>query len=330
MAQQTRHPRSIRPSHLLIILAVVVVGLAIIFPVFSTVRKKARLASCLSSSKSLDMAAMMPAAEEAAPEAEYVQQAASDPSVATSIPFGSAAYAAEIDRQIIYTADLTVEVQDVDVAADSIESTVDAAGGWVSQKRVQEYTAGERSCNITVRVPVGKFAEVYEAVCACGRVLSEGIETEDVTDEFVDLEARLKNLNREEGILLELFDRRGKVSDVLQVERELSRVRGEIERIQGRLKYLKDRVNYSTITAQLYTEHSEAVREMDKWDLGYHVLRAWRALVNVARALTYVVIYTVIVAGPFAVVALAIWGIVRRIRRRRPGQPELPPVEDEE
>ena len=294
---------------------------------FSSCAKKMALEGGLDSAK-------MPASVEpaAAPrmEAEMAGEAASDPSAAMSIPFGSAAYAAEITRQIIYSADLTVEVQDVDVAAGSIESIVEAAGGWVSQKRVQEYTAGQRSCNITVRVPVARFADTYEAVRKCGRVLSEGIDTDDVTEEFVDLEARLKNLNREEGILLELFDRRGKVSDVLQVERELSRVRGEIERIQGRLKYLKDRVNYSTITAQLYTEHSEAVREMDKWDLRYHVLRAWRALVNVARALTYVVIYTAIVAGPFVVVALVIWGIVRAIRRRRPSEAELPPREDQE
>ena len=98
---------------------------------FSSCAKKMALEGGLDSAK-------MPASVEpaAAPrmEAEMAGEAASDPSAAMSIPFGSAAYAAEITRQIIYSADLTVEVQDVDVAAGSLESRVEAAGGWVSQK----------------------------------------------------------------------------------------------------------------------------------------------------------------------------------------------------
>jgi hypothetical protein len=240
----------------------------------------------------------------------------------------AAVEAATLPRKIIYTANFTIEADDVDVAANTVEAAVEAAGGHVSQKQVQEYAPGERTCNITVRVPVVKFAELCDMFRGLGEVHSEGIETDDVTEEFVDLEARLTNLRREEGVVAELFERQGKIADILQVERELSRVRGEIEQIQGRLRYLKDRVNYSTITATLYTRHSEAVREMDKWDLGYHVLRAWRALVNVARALTYVVIYTAIVAGPFIVLALVIWRTVRAIRRRRRPEPELPPQRD--
>ncbi len=265
-----------------------------------------------------------------APEAEYAEEAAYDKAGGAGPTFLMAAVeAATLPRKIIYTANFTIEADDVDVAADTIETALKAAGGWVSQKQVQEYTPGERTCNITIRVPVVKFAELCDTFRGLGEVHSEGIETDDVTEEFVDLEARLTNLKREEKVVAELFERQGKIADILQVERELSRVRGEIEQIQGRLRYLKDRVNYSTITATLYTRHAEAVREMHKWDLGYHVLRAWRALVNVARALTYVVIYTAIVAGPFIVLALIIWMIARAVRRRRRTEPDLPPVQDE-
>ena len=112
------------------------------------------------------------------------------------------------------------------------------------------------------------------------------------------------------------------------MERELARVRGEIEQIQGELRYLKDQVAFSTITVTLVPTRPAIERNMERWNLGYHVLRAWRALVAVARALTYFVLYTVIVVGPFVLLAWIIWRIARAARRRRAPNTGPPPAQE--
>jgi hypothetical protein len=90
------------------------------------------------------------------------------------------------------------------------------------------------------------------------------------------------------------------------------------------LRYLKDQVAFSTLSVALSPRRPEIERRMERWNLGYHVLRAWRGLLAVTRMLTYVVLYTVVVAGPFALVAWLIWRMVRS-RKRRGGPAASPP-----
>ena len=90
---------------------------------------------------------------------------------------------------------------------------------------------------------------------------------------------------------------------MLQVERELARVRGEIEQSEGQLRFFRDQVAFSTLAVRLMARRPALERKVAGWHLGYHVLRAWRMLVAVARAVTYVVIYGAIVIGPLALLA---------------------------
>ena len=163
----------------------------------------------------------------------------------------SAAHAADIQRQIIYTADMSVEVNDVSVSVGQVETTIEDVGGWLESKDGRTDQDDVATCTIRARVPAAKFDEAMATFRAMGDVRSERIDAQDVTDQLVDLEARLKVLRQEEATVAELFTRQGKIADVLEVERELSRIRGEIERGEATLRSLGERVAYSSISVTL-------------------------------------------------------------------------------
>jgi len=232
-------------------------------------------------------------------------------------PLTSVAQAAEARSEIIYTAQMTVEVDDVDAAATKVDGIYKAVGGKLGGGDEVTSPTGEKTTTITVRIPSAKFHDVVEELRTLGDVRSVSIKAEDVTRQMVDLEARLKNLRREEEVVAQLFQRQGKITDVLQVEQELSRVRGQIEQAQGEWNYLRDSVAYSTITVTIRTRPSKVEQKLREWSAGYHVLNAWHALIKVVRALITALIYLAIVIGPFIVAALVIWWAIRASRRAK-------------
>ena len=104
-----------------------------------------------------------------------------------------------------------------------------------------------------IRIPQTEFFNAFDRIKLLGEVVSENAGSEDVTDRFIDLEARLKSAQREEESLLALLGRAGKVGDILTIERELARVRTELERLQGQINFLERRVDLATITVSLFT-----------------------------------------------------------------------------
>lgn len=113
---------------------------------------------------------------------------------------------------------------------------------------------------VTIRVPQDQFFLGMERIEALGKVRSRNVGSEDVSAQFIDLEARLKSTLREEGSLLSLLERANTVTEVLTIERELSRVRSDIERFQGQLNFLERRVDLATINVSLIMPPSESLR----------------------------------------------------------------------
>jgi len=145
------------------------------------------------------------------------------------------------ERLLIYTASLRLAVLDVEASLTAAQKCAEEAGGYLAEMT---------SNSITLRVPAKQFRAVMERLSALGRLLDKNIKAEDVTDEYVDLQLRLKNAealrDRFEGILKEAKT----VKDALEVEKELARVREEIERIKGQLTELDKQVAFSTIELQ--------------------------------------------------------------------------------
>jgi hypothetical protein len=235
------------------------------------------------------------------------------------------AAAATPRREIIYTGETTLEVDDVEKTTGQVEKTLANVKGWVSGHQLNVDTEGRRVATIAMRIPAAQFSDVHDSLRRLGEVIHDEVRSQDVGMEFVDLEARARNLQREESVISGLFSRGGKIGDVLQVERELARVRGEIEQTQGRLRYLTDQVAFSTLSLTLTPKRPAIERKVASWNMGYHVLRAWHLLVGVAKGFTYFVVYTAIVIGPFALLGWGIWRVVRTRRRSMPKQ-ETPPA----
>ena len=153
-------------------------------------------------------------------------------------------------RQVISTAEITLSVSVVQTAIDQTQSAVVGMGGFVERLSSSGGPRRQRA-NMTIRVPQAQFFSAISRIEALGVVQSRNLGAEDVSAQFIDLEARLRSSLREEESLLGLLERTQSVAEVLAIERELFRVRAEIERTQGQLNFIERRVDLATIDLTL-------------------------------------------------------------------------------
>jgi anti-sigma factor RsiW len=157
---------------------------------------------------------------------------------------------------IIRTAQLTVVIQNLDTARAQVDKVVQRYSGYIGDLTVSAPSGGSRTLTATLRVPATQLDAALAELKKLGRVDSESQNGQDVTSQYVDLEARLSNSRNTEKRLLELLSQRtGKLSDVLEVETELSRVREEIERMEGERRMMAKQVEYATLTATVSEEY---------------------------------------------------------------------------
>ena len=165
------------------------------------------------------------------------------------------------NRLIIKNADVRLLVADTDIAVDRVTQIIDDAGGYIISSRVWYQEWGPDSykyATITIGVPVDEFERVLLRLRdIAGTVLDERASGEDVTDEFVDLESQLRNLEATRDRIMTFLEQANTVEEALQVNSELSAIEAQIEEIQGRMNYLQDRAAYSTITINLEPELPE-------------------------------------------------------------------------
>ncbi|HKJ60260.1 MAG TPA: DUF4349 domain-containing protein [Halobacteriales archaeon] len=173
-------------------------------------------------------------------------------------------------RQVIFTGQVVLEVDDFEAARRNLSEAARARGGFVSDARAQLHRVDEeryRTGVVVLRVPRENFSALMERVEAGGTVVSSETSSQDVTDQLVDIEARLSSLRAERERLRALFDRANETEDVLAVERRLSEVQTEIERLSARQQSLERRVAYSTITVELREAQPEPT--VERWhDVG--------------------------------------------------------------
>jgi|GEM_PF-710487 len=170
--------------------------------------------------------------------------------------------AAQVDRALIKTGEVTVEVGNYSVAERAVRDRAAALGGYVSGSNVElHHRENEtwRTGHVEVRVPSANFTALYEATQGQGTVLSADSNTEDVTDQLVDLNARLENLRAQRDRLRSLYDSANTTEDLLDVGEQLSSVQGEIERLEAQKRSLRDRVSFSTVRVELREPEPDAV-----------------------------------------------------------------------
>jgi hypothetical protein len=155
-------------------------------------------------------------------------------------------------RKLIRNASVEVEVKAFDDAAQKVTDLANAAGGYVATRNSSRLPNSKMSGTLVVKVPPAALDGFLTQLRGLGEIRNQTLGSEDVTKAYFDTDARLRNARRmEEGLLELLKNTKGRVSDLLQVERELGRVRGEIEEMEGQLKLWDSLISYATVTVHL-------------------------------------------------------------------------------
>lgn len=158
-------------------------------------------------------------------------------------------------RKVIKNGSLSLLVKEVEGITQQIQTLATDLGGFVSSSQVYEIATDTKYGTVTIRVPANRFDEAVTKIKNLAiKVENEQVNASDVTEQFVDLEAQLKNLRAEEEQYLVIMKRAATVEDTLRVAQRLSDVRGRIESIQGQLQYLSRQVDMSTISVSLNAE----------------------------------------------------------------------------
>jgi hypothetical protein len=223
------------------------------------------------------------------------------------------------DRQIIQTAALHLQVEEVGPSFEDVGRIATASGGFVASSTFSQQDE-HQIASVTVRVPADRYHDVLVQFRALGvKIDSESSDANDVTEEYSDLNARLRNLEATETQLLELLGRADTIGDILQVQDRLNSVRSEIEQVKGRIVLLDKLTDLATITVHLRPEGAfEPVSNGNGVDLGAEVREAWEASLDFLGNIAAGAISVVVFAWWVPVVGIPAYVIGTRWLRSRP------------
>lgn len=282
-----------------------------------------------------------------APEAPYEQSAGegfggalSDSefrSLAPSQPEAeTAADSAAADRIVIKNANLSIVVADPESTMTEIVRMAESLGGFVVSSELYRTTNAEGQefprARITVRVPADQLNQALEQIkSGAGEVLSENVTGEDVTQQYTDLQSRLRNLEQAEEQLRGIMEDANRTEDVLQVYSELTRVREQIEVIKGQIQYYEQSAALSAIAVDIQAEDALQPLSIAGWEPAGVARDAVQALINALKFLVNAAIWFGLFILPVLVILmlpiLAIVYFVRRARRRSKAAKAAEPTE---
>ena len=220
-----------------------------------------------------------------------------------------------VDKKIIKSGNLNLQVEKVDGATDKISQIAKDNGGDVFSSNIRQSKSNVKSGTITVKVPVANFNKAFvDLKKVATLVINESTSGQDVTEQYTDLQAQLKNAQAEEQTFLRILDQAGKMDDVLAVTREVARVRGTIEQLQGRIRYMDSQTDMSSITINLTEDTNITV--VDSWRPIQVIKEAFNALIKKLQGLINFLIQFIIVALPMLLIWAVIFVIIYKIGRK--------------
>jgi hypothetical protein len=261
----------------------------------------------------------------AKPESGAEVAATGDAATGETAP-GSVVPQEDFGRKIINTAQLGISSKDVRGEAARAQQVAARFGGTTLS--AQTYRSDNAThADLVISVPSEHFEDALDELRGLGEeVTTDTVSGQDVTEEYVDLQSRERNLLAAEQSLLDLYNRADDVQDALSIQRELTAVRGEIEQVQGRMQYLKQSSDMSQISLSIQPVASPP-KPPPAWDPALIVARAWTASLTILQALASIILGT-LVFGWWIIppLALGAWWLRRRLRR--PGfAPQTPEPE---
>lgn len=231
-----------------------------------------------------------------------------------------------VDRKIIRNADITIEVASTSEAQHRVTSIAETHGGFVAAseaKQRQSVDPAQRTTDfkLVVRIPENQFGIALDEIKKlASNVPEEKATGQDVTEEFIDLEARIKTQKALEGQFLEIMKQARKVEDALEVQRQIAEVRTEIERLEGRKRFIENRSSLATITVNV--QAPKPVLVTTPTGVGHSLREAVSESVELASEMFIFFVRFVIVVLPVLLFvgvpsALVLRYLVRRARRVR-------------
>jgi|GEM_PF-846357 len=226
-----------------------------------------------------------------------------------------------LGARIIQTGSISMRVDDAVQRLNKIRELVESANGFIADSSVTEQS-GVKTANVTVRVPVDAYQDIRAKIRALGStIFNETGHADDVTDQFVDLNARLAAAKAEEAQYLDILTRATTIEDTLRVTNQLSQVRARIEQMQGQMRYLQDRTEFATLSVHM-TEETHVTVPTDEWRPGEVLRSALRDLVIVSQSvINFTITALTFIIGLLLPLGLIIWFFVwvgkRLVSKRR-------------
>ena len=318
--------KKIKPKVILgIILAILMV--AAVLPACATLRSAVNGETTYTAGYSADAKSESVSTTAAvAPEGEAMAQNGEVPVSNASDYYaeeGTADYSKSVvaSGKIIKTASIQLEVKkgEFEKKFFEIATLAEANNGFVSNSQSYSDSEGKLTSGmISIRVEQKNFDAVVNKIKLLGTIKSITLGGTDVTQEYVDLESRLKNLQAQEQVLLDLFKKAIRVTDMLEIQRELNNVQGQVEVIKGRMNYIDNMVSFSTIDVSL--AEPQAITESTEGGFLGAVKRGARGALTVVRGMTTVLIYMSPILILIAIILIIIWQSLRARNRKRARQ----------
>ncbi len=210
-------------------------------------------------------------------------------------------------RKIIREGTVKFETHDVNGTNKFISDIAKELKGYISKDEIQDYS-DKVEHNLVIRIPVGQFDLLLSKISShAGNLESKSINSRDVTEEYVDVEARLNTKSVLEKRHKELLNQAKNVTEILSIEKELGKLREDIESVEGRLRYLKDNISMSTLTVIYYQKKTTNFGFGSKF--GMAIQDGWNTFLLFLIGVTHLWI--------FIVLAIIGYFVVKRIRRAR-------------
>jgi hypothetical protein len=213
----------------------------------------------------------------------------------------------QVERKLIKDGRVEFETESIKSTRKTVFKAVDKYKGYISSD--QEYKSPGRSSNtIVIRVPAKDFDNLLnDATSGVDKFESKEINVKDVTEEFLDIQARLKTKKELESRFLDLLKQAKTVTEILEIEKQIGELRSDIESIEGRLKYLEDQVSLSTLTMTFYQSNPDETEFGRKFKNGFR--NGWENLIWFFVFLTNI--------WPFILIGLGLIMGIRFYRRRK-------------
>ncbi|MBI2453136.1 DUF4349 domain-containing protein [Candidatus Peregrinibacteria bacterium] len=220
------------------------------------------------------------------------------------------------ERMVIRSGEIDMVVKDVRKSEESLKTLVTSSEGLIISSTINELKEGDLLASITLKVPVQAFDAILSEIRNLGiKIVSESFSGEDVTEEYQDLDAELKNREALENQFLEVLKKAENISDIIAVQQQLSYVRSEIDRLKGRIQYLERNVEMASIRVTLSTDSlSLPVTEQNQWQLAGVARLAVKGFILTLHSLVTALIWVTVFIPLWAPILLVIRFIIKKRR----------------